>query len=276
MPASSSSSAPSTSGSTAGGGHGLGQGHPVAVAQRPRGARVDRPGEQPAAQAGERRTWPPSSSQNAATAIGRTGTQPRARSRSIAANAGHNAERAVESAAVGDRVEMAPGDDGGTGRGRRRTRPRSLPPSPPGTSHHAHRLPFRSVLARMPALRRGAGEPLAAGHVRLGERVPPVPACGSVPPDGQQRLPQPGEAHAPGGHRDLHAALGGHLGGPVVAGVGVPDHAHPGVVGQHPLELLRRRAACRRPRRPGRRGSTGRCRRRRRGARSPRRRRTRC
>ena len=40
-------------------------------------------------------------------------------------------------------------------------------------------------------------------------------------------------------HRDPHAALGGDLGGPVVAGVDVPDHAHARVVGQHPLDLLR-------------------------------------
>src|SRR5260370_17020037 len=41
------------------------------------------------------------------------------------------------------------------------------------------------------------------------------------------------------GHRDPDAALGGDLGRPVVARVGMPDHARARVVGQHPLQLLR-------------------------------------
>ena len=52
----------------------------------------------------------------------------------------------------------------------------------------------------------------------------------------------------------------------LVAGVGVADHAHARVGGQHPVELLARRARCRRRRRPSRRGSSARSRpRRRRG-----------
>jgi hypothetical protein len=38
-------------------------------------------------------------------------------------------------------------------------------------------------------------------------------------------------------HRHHDAALGGHLGSPVVAGVDVPDHTHCRVVGEHPLDL---------------------------------------
>ena len=49
-------------------------------------------------------------------------------------------------------------------------------------------------------------------------------------------------------HRDPHAPLVGHLDRPVVAGVGVADHARAGVGGEHPFELLRRRARCRRRR----------------------------
>src|SRR6478736_6575311 len=39
-------------------------------------------------------------------------------------------------------------------------------------------------------------------------------------------------------HRDADTAVGGHLIGPLVAGVDVPDDAHAGVVGQHPGQLL--------------------------------------
>src|SRR5258707_15586008 len=42
------------------------------------------------------------------------------------------------------------------------------------------------------------------------------------------------------GHRDPDAALGGDLGRPVVARVGMPDHARARVIGQHPRQLLRR------------------------------------
>ena len=40
-------------------------------------------------------------------------------------------------------------------------------------------------------------------------------------------------------HGDAYAALGGDLGGAVVAGVDVADDAHAGVVGEDPLDLLR-------------------------------------
>ena len=40
-------------------------------------------------------------------------------------------------------------------------------------------------------------------------------------------------------HGDADAALVGDLDGAVVAGVDVADHAHAGVVGEHPLDLLR-------------------------------------
>ena len=40
-------------------------------------------------------------------------------------------------------------------------------------------------------------------------------------------------------HRDPYAALVGHLDRAVVARVDVADHAHAGVVGEHPLDLLR-------------------------------------
>ena len=59
--------------------------------------------------------------------------------------------------------------------------------------------------------------------------------------------PADGHPVDPGGsgltHRDTDTALLGHLDRPVVAGVGVTDDAHPGVVGQHPLDLLRRQLA---------------------------------
>src|ERR1019366_2064303 len=42
------------------------------------------------------------------------------------------------------------------------------------------------------------------------------------------------------GHRDPDAALRSDLGGPLVAGVRVPDHARARVIGEHPLQLLRR------------------------------------
>ena len=41
-------------------------------------------------------------------------------------------------------------------------------------------------------------------------------------------------------HGNPYAALGGHLAGAVVARVDVPDDAHAGVVGEHPLDLLGR------------------------------------
>ena len=39
-------------------------------------------------------------------------------------------------------------------------------------------------------------------------------------------------------HRDADAALHGHLLRLLVSGVHMPDHAHAGVVGQHPFQFL--------------------------------------
>ena len=77
-------------------------------------------------------------------------------------------------------------------------------------------------------------------------------------------------------HRDADTALLGDLDRPVVARVDVPDDAHPGVVGEHPLDLLRRQVGAVGDARPGRRGSSGPSRRRRRGGSTPRSRRRRC
>ena len=66
-------------------------------------------------------------------------------------------------------------------------------------------------------------------------------------------------------HRDADAAVGGHLDGAVVAGVGVADHARAGVVGEHPLQLLGGQVGAVGQGDHARRGSSGRCRRRRRG-----------
>src|SRR6187399_161873 len=41
-----------------------------------------------------------------------------------------------------------------------------------------------------------------------------------------------------GAHRDRDPALVGHFDGALVAGVDVADHAHAGIVGEYPFELL--------------------------------------
>ena len=94
-----------------GGGHGLGQGDPGAIAQRPRRARVHRTGQQPAAQAGEPEPGPlllaergdgDGAGRDAAPVTEQVdGGEP-----------GCHAERAVEGAAVRHRIQVAAGHDG--------------------------------------------------------------------------------------------------------------------------------------------------------------------
>ena len=57
-------------------------------------------------------------------------------------------------------------------------------------NEHLKEISVQVATGAHAALRRGAGEPFAAGHVRFGEREPPVPARARVPPKGQQRVPQ--------------------------------------------------------------------------------------
>ena len=95
-----------------GGGHRLGQRDAVAVAQLPGPLRLDRAGQQAAAQAGDAEPAP-SSSLNAATAIGRAGVKPWARSWSIAANADTTPSGPSKAPPSGTESRWLPGGHGG-------------------------------------------------------------------------------------------------------------------------------------------------------------------
>ena len=236
----------------------------------------------------------PSSSINATTPIGRTGRNPRSRSKSRARKADTTPSGPSNAPPSGTESRwlpvttppdarssspMPPDLRGRHDRGARRcasSRRHDVPPPPPKPGFPRHPTKPRDCRPHhiQPAgiFLRGLEKPLPATRVRFGKRVPPIAAGRRIPAERQQRLP---ERHwsqvirALTLHRDADAALGGDLVGAGVAGVDVPDHSHARVVREHAFELGRRPARCRRRRRPGRRGSSGRCRRRRRGESRP-------
>ena len=176
----------------------------------------------------------PSSSTNTATPIGRVGTKPRAREHVDGGQRGDHTERAVERAAVRHGVEVAAGDD-----------PRLAVPgvrAPPG-----HEVADGVGLDRRgPALAQASRNQASASQRRRRPAGSAVATGARVAADRRELGPQRRRrSHATLAHRDPDATLLGHLGRALVAGVDVPDDAHPGVDGEHALDLLRRPARCR-------------------------------
>ena len=142
---------------------------------------------------------------------------------------GHHTQRPVERAAVGHRIQVRARHERV---GRIAGPARRHPPRP--------QIAVAVLLDIHAALGGAAGEPLPQGQIGVRPCVAAVAPGRGVPADVQDRRPEGVERrHAFSRIGNSHAALGGDLGGVFVAGVDVADHAHAGVVGQHPREFLR-------------------------------------
>ena len=125
---------------------------------------------------------PPSSSTNTATASGRAGVKPSARSAATAASALVTPS--------GPSNAPPPGTES-------RCEPVTTANGPRWPSHQAQMLPLPSVSGSSPSRAGGFGEPLPQGQLRVGVAVPGVAATHRVPPDVGQ-LVEPHQVPTPG------------------------------------------------------------------------------
>ena len=176
----------------------------------------------------------PSSSMNAATAIGRAGWNPAPRRSLIAANADTTPSGPSNAPPSGTESRWLPVTTACA------TAARASPPRP--------QVAVAVAVGTKAQPGRGPGEPAPAGGIGLSPRVPPVAAGQLFPPDPGQLGPHVSERHlrspprprprlssrpvprllgaTPASGRGHRARLRPRC--PLIAGVGVPDHAHAG------------------------------------------------
>src|SRR3954454_20926163 len=117
----------------------------------------------------------------------------------------------------------------------------TVAPTPNIISWKVPKLRFRSGPSWPPrggriGLRRVSCPPRVVGRVAVS--VMGASWSGGAPPVPRTAGPEPPCCASDLRHRHPDAALGGDLDRAVVPRVDVPDHAHAGVVGEHPLDLL--------------------------------------